>query len=216
MQTTLSSFISNLFEKGEIIVNKDFSPFSDMDKLDATNYLHQIYDQDKLELPYQAPEFLAVASIWGANYLYRTIQCTVIRELEEEKVKELLPKYEGEKTASAIYSVDLVFRYLPDLLNLAKGISPDDILVKELKTTAHEWCFSTVGIELDETIRLDEILDNPCLRMVYVERILKANDLKRMNDDRLLVIANEILGTHTNILAPKFKSLLQKANDSKE
>ena len=44
-----------------------------------------------------------------------------------------------------MYFVDLTFRYLPDLLQLAKGLAPGDALVAQLKATARQWPLSLVG-----------------------------------------------------------------------
>lgn len=208
MQTTLLDFISHLLGKGEISVTKDLSPFTDMDQLEAMNALRQAHEIDAVDLPFKAPSFNEEAALWAATYLYRAVQCSLLRDLDEDKVKELLQAFEGGKTASHIYSADLILRYIPDLWNLAKGLAPDDILVVLLRETAKEWPFSSIGIESVEDLELTTILENPCLRITYVDRLIEAKDKERLKDERLIPIIKEILGEHTAILAPQIKDII--------
>lgn len=205
MQTTLLNFISNLLGKGEISVTRDLSPFTDMDQLEAVNALRQAHEIDSINLPFEAPGFNEEAALWAAIYLYRAVQCCLVRDLDEDKVKEILQTFEANKTASHIYSADLILRYLPDLWNLAKGLAPDDILVVLLRETAKAWPFSSIGIDGVEDVELNPILENPCLRMTYADRLIEVNDKDRMKDERLILIIKEILGEHSNTLAPKLK-----------
>lgn len=212
MQSNLLSFITNLLEKGAISVTKDLSPFTDIDQLEATNALHQLYERDALEMPYSAPEFSETAALWAVEYLYRAIQCSLLREIEEEQVKQLLPNYTHEINAAAIYSADLILRYLPDLWNLAKGLSPDDILVVLMNETAKKWPFSSIDIEDLEELEIDEILNHPSLRQAYIDRILQAEDKKRLKDERVMLLAKEVIGDQVGILKPKLIDTLKIQN----
>jgi len=207
MQITLLDFITNLLEKGEITVSKDLSVFSDIDYLEATNALRQMYERDALDMSFTSPDFYEQPALWAATYLYRAIQCSLLRDLEAEKVKELLPSYEGEINAESIYSADLMLRYLPDLWNLAKGLAPDDALVVLLRETAIQFPFSSIGIEGIKNMNLDEIVNHASLRQAYVDRILQAEDKERLEDSRIMELAKEVLGNQTKILAPKIKDL---------
>lgn len=192
MQITLFDFISNLLGKGEISVTQNLSDFTDRDQEEAANALRQMYEQDVLEMPHTAPEFAEKPALWAAIYLYRAIQCSLLRNLEEEKVRELLPIYSGEKNTAAIYSADLMLRYLPDLWNLAKGLAPDDILVVLLRETAQQFPFSSIGIEGIEKLEIDEILNHSSLRQSYIDRILQAEDKECLKDERIQELVKEI------------------------
>ena len=208
MQATLSDFITNLLEKGEITVSNHLTPFSDMDLLDATNALRQMYERDALDMPFSVPEFTESSAIWAATYLYRAVQCSLMRDIDEAQVKGLLLSFPNEKNASIIYSADLMLRYLPDLWNLAKGLAPDDILVILLRQIAHEFPFSSIGIPLEGNADLDIILAQNSLKLAYIDRIILAKDFNRINDERLIILAKEILGNQANILAPEMKEIL--------
>lgn len=210
MQTTLSEFIISLLEKGEITVSNHLTPFSDMDLLEATNALRQAHEKDALDMPFSVPEFDEASAIWAATYLYRAIQCSLMRDIDEEQVKDLLLSFPEEKNASIIYSSDIMLRYLPDLWNLAKGLAPDDILVILLRQIAHEFPFSSIGIPLGGNVDLDIILNHESLRLAYMDRIFLAKDFNRINDDRLIALAEEILGNQTDVLAPRMKEILQE------
>ncbi|MBO9199332.1 MULTISPECIES: hypothetical protein [Niastella] len=56
--------------------------------------------------------------IWAAIYLYRAVQLTVLRDLDEDAVTGLLTPFNGDVTPETILSVDISFRHLPNLLEL--------------------------------------------------------------------------------------------------
>jgi len=194
----LAQFILNLFEYGDVTVEDKVEAFSAKDLQDTVRGLEFFYKKDILNIPNTAPTFHSEAALWGAQYIYRAVQMIVLRELGEEEVKKHLTNCPFEKTPEVIYSIDLTMRYLGDLLNIAKGLAPDDILVTTLKQSALEFPFSSVGLkikgELDEKI----ILSHPALKYAYADRIINKKDKSRIQNNNIQELVKELLGNHTS------------------
>jgi hypothetical protein len=193
----LAKFILNLFEYGDVKVEDKIIPFPEQDIQEAIRGLEYHYQKDILSIPYQAPDFHKEAAIWGATYLYRAVQMMVLRELGEEEVEKHLTPCPFEKTPEVIYSVDLTFRYLSDLLNVAKGLAPDDILVKKLKSSGLEFPLSSVGLKLDGEMNENEILSHHTLKYTYADRIILKKDKTRLENPKVKAIVKELLGDHS-------------------
>ncbi len=201
----LFSFLQTLFTEGKVTVEGKLSSFDKEDETDSARLLEQWYEDDKTEMPYTAPLFSAEAALWAARHLYLSLQLIVIRDADEEIIRKTLQPYAGTLSPSAIYSADLTLRYLPDILLLAKGLAPADIMVKKLRETAVQWPFSSVGIEVSGEERNDDIiLHHPSLRTVYIDRIISKKDTKRIDNKRITEGVREALGTYASLLWPQF------------
>lgn len=204
----LTEFITGLLEQGSVTVAGEPLQFAEEDKQGAMAALKNYYNDDSLEMPYTAPEFDEEAALWAAEYLYSAIQLTMLRDLGDDAVQTMLKDLEKPITAEAIYSADLMFRYLPDLLELAKGLAPGDALVKRIKDTLHRWPFSSVGIELTEEADHKVIFDHPSLRSAYIDRIIRQKDIKRVkNNEQLMELAVTALGNYPSELWPGLQSI---------
>lgn len=201
----LAKFILNLIEYGDVTVASKIEPFSMEDWKEAQRALRFYYGKDSTEMPFQAPNFHEEAATWAAQYLYRAIQFLVMREINDDEIEKHLVAFSGPKTPEIIYSADLTFRYLGDLLNLAKGLAPDDILVKKIKQTAAAFPFSSVGIALEEELDLEVILNHPSLRIAYGDRVIQQKDKKRIKNEKTEILVKELLGNH----APTFWDALK-------
>lgn len=204
---TLADFIADLLNFGEVEVAAQIEPFTQSDWEEAAEVLKDYYDEDKLEMPFEAPQFNPLAAAWAIEYLYRAIQLAMLRELDDEEVHKNLIEFPGAVNVDAIYTVDLAFRYLPQLLQLAAGLSPQDVLVIKLKETAARWPFSSVGMPLDEFSDVRAILKHPSLRTAYIDRIVMARDTKRVNNASMIELVKEVLGDHTETLWPEFEKM---------
>ncbi len=205
---TLTAFLHDLFTIGKVTITPTPEQFGRRDIVEASEVLGQRYEEDAQEMPGRVPDFLPEAALWAAQYLYRGAQLTLLRDLDEEAVVKLLPPYPEKKSAEAIYSIDLSFRYLPDLFNLARGLAPADVLVKTLRETAENWPFSSIGINVSN-LNTDHIYENTSLRQAYVDRIIAAKDQRRMQEDRWQQSVYEALGEHAGVLWPELKKLPQ-------
>jgi hypothetical protein len=202
----LSEFIKDLFTTGNVTVAGQLVPFDENDLQFSGEILKARHDTDRLEMPQEAPDFSAEAALWAAQYFYRAVQFTLLRDQDETALQQHLKKYPGEVTPKAVYSADLTLRHLHDLADLAKGLSPEDVLVQQLGKTACEWPFSSVGMNV--TLPLDDevILQHVSLRGAYIDRIIKAKDTRRISP-AIREWIDEALGDHTETLWPEWKHL---------
>jgi hypothetical protein len=202
---TLTAFISSLINKGEVTVAPAIIPFAPDDIRTAGIHLQQYYDDDSTDMPGQAPAYDPEAALWAACYLYRAIQFIQIRRLGEAEIRMHLLPFTGARTPSAIYAADLTLRYMPGLFQLAKGLSPEDPLVKELEIMAAQWPLSLADTPAIVPEDLSPILQHPSLKMAYIDRIIQARDIRKCSHRECLPLVREALGAHTAILWPEFE-----------
>ncbi|MBO2010275.1 hypothetical protein [Hymenobacter negativus] len=200
----LSGFLDDLLNTGAVTLGGQPVPFEPADQAAAEVRLRARHAEDALEMPYVAPAFNAPAALWAVEYLYHTVQLTLLRELDETVVAQCLADFPGETTPEAIYSVDLTFRYLPDLLRLAKGLAPGDALVARLLVTARQWPFSFVGTPPDAAEAEAVLLAHPALRQAYIDRIIGLQDWVRAARPHLAPLVQAALGAHAATLWPDF------------
>lgn len=208
----LAAFIENLLKEGKVTIEGQLTPFVKDDLKTAAEILKKYYQEDILEMHGTAPAFSEHAAIWAAQYFYQAVQLTILRDAGEGRIKETLNSFEGDINPAEIYSVDLIFRYLPALFDLAKGLSPADILVTILERTAVDWPFSSVGIEINNFSNVKIILSDSSLTYTYTDRIIQHKDLKRAADPIVAEYIRQALGTHS-FLWPDFKPSYQIAED---
>ncbi|PSL46651.1 hypothetical protein CLV51_103632 [Chitinophaga niastensis] len=201
----LSAFITHLVREGQVTVASNIHLFSPQELQNTIVVLQEYYDNDIQDMPGTAPAFDSNAALWAARYIYRAVQLAMLRQLGEEEITTLLLPYDQPVTAATIYGADLCLRYLPDLLSLSKGLSPEDPLVKHLQETAKQWPFSSTGINIPATQGIDIIVSNPSLLQTYVDRIIATRDTGRCNVQPVLAAVKASLGNYAEVLWPDFK-----------
>jgi len=201
----LTNFIAGLINDGKVKVIPQLLPFEAEDLRLATIHLQQYYEDDIQEMPAAAPSFDENAALWAARYLYTAVQFILIRNLDETTMQAHLLPYPGALTPAAMYSADLTLRYLPDLFDLAKGLSPNDPLVKLMKDTAQLWPFSSAGIPMSSTTDLSVIFSHVSLKQAYIDRVITARDLHKCQHPDCYPLVLEALGAYTADLWPQFE-----------
>ncbi|HLK27045.1 MAG TPA: hypothetical protein VKT28_00585 [Puia sp.] len=203
----LSSFIQTLLTEGKVSVIGKLICFNAEDTQATKKILQQYYQEDQKEMPFIAPGYSEEAAIWAAEYFYKAVQVTVIRDAGEETVREKLFAYKEAISHEAIYSADLILRYLPSLFNLAKGLAPMDILVQILNEAALLWPFSSVGIELNKQPNDEMIFSHPSLRLTYLDRIIQHKAKQRIASKNVIDGIHEIAGNHLSFFWPDFERI---------
>ncbi len=169
----------------------------------------------RLDMPLEPPDLDLDAATWAAGMLYRACQFFVFREIGEDAVRKTLeekcPSLKGGTTASPeiVYSVDLLFRFLPDLIALARGIAQNDPLVVGLMDLARDWPMSSVGVRGLLELDIEGIVEHPALRRMYADRIIERADVSRLSNDDAVEAVREALGDHPG-LAPALVSALSQ------
>lgn len=208
MANLLADFLTDLFTTGRVTVAGNLHAFQREDIHQAAMILEQQYERDILRMPYEAPSFSQEAALWAAKYLYVATQLMMLRDEDAETVIRQLPVFPELISPKAIYSVDLTFRYLSDLFDLARGLAPEDLLVLTLQKTAVDWPFSSVGMSIKTEVDPGIVLDHPSLRYAYIDRIISARDNSRLEHPAIAELVQEALGGHASTLWPGFQSSL--------
>jgi len=178
----LSEFLNSLFSEGRVTVARVLADFNAADLEASVRLIAEFDRNERLEMPAELPGLNKDAALWAAQYLYRSIQFVLLRELEAELMENYLQPYTGTQDDSAIWSVDLLFRHLGPLFKFSSGISPDDPLVQRLKETAAAWPLSSVGLNIQTIANTQPILNNPALQTIYLDRIIAHRDLARLGE----------------------------------
>ena len=202
----MKEFLETLRRSGDVIVTPEGMPELD-DTIREDIVEHELAFRANL-MP-GAPPLELEAAYWALGQLYRACQFLVIRDVEEDMVRsELRGAFGGDATASVHYSVDLCFSYLPSLHRLATRVAPKDALVEMIERLAGDWPLSSVGIE---SVSVSQgryaFLDVPCLRRLYVDRVLAAEDVARLEHDGVARAARASLGAWPE-LRPKVNAYL--------
>ena len=181
----------------------------------ATHYILD-YERDYRQSLAGDPPAPALAAVeWGARSLYRATQFLVYRELGPELLTQELSLPCPEVASPAVcYGVDLTFRFLPDLMRLARATSPEDLLVKRLSAWAGAWPLSSVSIPAVTVQSIDGFINDRSLRMLYVDRIIAAKDFNRLQDPRVREAVQGALGAFPECAAEIAAALERKLPNS--
>lgn len=207
---TLAEFIEEIWTAGTCTVRPTPMPAEQENELAALALLQRAYADDAVHQPAPVPAFEAEAALWAARYLYRAVQLTVVRELDDTAVRVWLRQFPGPATPEAHYSVDLLLRHLPDLLRLCQGLAPADALVQHLQATLQYWPLSAVGAKLSELPDPAPILAHPGLRLLYADRLLAARDLPLAQHPAARELLREVLGQFSADFWPEFHAALHE------
>jgi hypothetical protein len=189
-------FLAALFADGRVAVPA-VGPLGAEVVSRADQLLEHWERQYRLELPAGVPEFAVTAARWAATRFYRACQFAVYREVPAAVLEKELDDLPCPVASSeAHYSVDVVFRYLPDLTRFARSAAGADPLVEHLRRWAQKWPLSSVGMRGVEGVSIDGFADSPGLMRLYADRVIATGDTSRLNDPRACQAVSTALGMH--------------------
>jgi MoxR-vWA-beta-propeller ternary system protein len=198
-QTGLASFVRLLGREGRAVVSREETEGREEEALSA---LAEWEARARAELAGEPPAFSPSAALWAARIFQQACRCTVCRDLDADFVKTALdPRCPAARGPETDWSVDLIFRHLPDLFRFGRELSNADPLVAALKSLAAAWPLSSVGMADLPELSIDSFFGHPALRRLYGDRILAAGDLSRLGDPRVADLLRADLGWHRE-LAP--------------
>ena len=191
-------------QNGERVLVPSLDEFDPTELHAAVHSLTEFERSYRSALPGTAPALAVEVAAWAAKKFYRACQCLVFRDVSPQAIEAELDPIclLNAAPASLAYSVDLTWRFLPDLLKLTGGIAADDPLVTWLRRWAVEWPLSSVGVPDVGDVNVSRFMDDPCLRMVYVDRIIARRDVRRLNEQRVRDAVREAMGAFPE-LAPE-------------
>jgi len=204
-----ADFLSGLFEDGRVIVPAKLE-LSEEEQREADELLTSYEAVHRLSLPTRAPEFDIAAAHWAGKQIFHACQFIAYRDHGVEAIHATLQADLGMvRTPGVIYSVDVLFRYLPDLIKLARSESERDPLLDCLNRWAAEWPLSSVGLLGFSEGCIDGIVEHRSLMQLYVDRIIANVDESRLSDPRVRDEVRASIGMHSE-LSSRLSDLLRK------
>lgn len=176
----------------------------------AVDLLREFDAVARRRCPLTAPAFDPVSALWAAETLFRACQFLAGRDVSANVVREFFRRPGPSQDPICCYSVDLTFRYLPDLVKLATGLSLEDPLTVGLQSLCAAWPLSSVGVELATAPNLEAVVASPALLALYVDRIFAREDVSRLGDERVRDAVGAALGLHTNLHPRMHAALLER------
>ena len=169
------TFLTQLFETGEIIVPREAAADSDAVRL----LLSRCESIARTDWPGIAPEFDVDVAEKSAMALLVFCQATVYRELDEREIQQRLNSIElaGQPTPTRHYSADLVLQFLPDVYNLLMRSAKEDPARQLLVDFAKQWPLSAVGIGGATPEELPKAVMSGCMFRAYVDRVIARSDV---------------------------------------
>jgi MoxR-vWA-beta-propeller ternary system domain bpX4 len=206
---SLAAFLSSLLETGRVTAPLP-EDLSDEDAARADAVLASFEQTWRLEMPGDPPSLSAPAARWAAVLFFRACQFAVYRDLGPDLVeRELAVACPVPPSPSSAYSVDLVFRLLPDLLRFAQSAAEKDPLVEHLRRLAREWPLSSVGVANLGPVDVSSFVEDPSLSTLYADRVLAARDATRLGGDRVKEALRRAVGLHP-ALAGEWRGTLEE------
>lgn len=204
----LAEFVRALTSSGEVMVGSaDVTP---EDEDAALVVLEDVERQAREELAPSVPPFDPTAAIWGAKQFYRACRFLLCRDIPGDEVIRQLelvcPRPRGPATD---FSVDLVLRYLPQLLSVAERSGSNDALTLSLRDWARSWPLSSVGAGVEGPFVIESFAESPALLRLYADRILQHAAADRLGDPRVAARIKADLGAFPE-LAPILASKLDR------
>lgn len=202
---SISFFLAGLFENGRVKVAETEAvsrqEFSAIDR--------QLHDEEarwRLDLPGSPPAFAMPAGRWAATRLYRACQFMIFRDWPQEKMADAFaePCPANSADPATHYSVDVVFRFLPDLHRFARTAAENDPLVATLAEWGRDWPLSSVGMTGVVPGSIDGFIGDRSLRQLYADRIIARNDHYRLADPRVRAAVDASIG-----LFPELSPILE-------
>lgn len=190
----LLCFTEALWAGGDLVLLTNAVPSPGETAL-AMSELRKLEGEYRLGLPRGCPELNEAAAEWALTRLYRACQYLAYRELPEDQVRaDLGCPCPQTADPSVCYSVDLSFRFLPEIVRLSRSANVSRVLSERLQEWASVWPLSSVGIADVVPGPMEPILGNSCLLTLYVDRIVASGDLSRLLDERTADAVRVALG----------------------
>lgn len=146
-------FLTQLWETGRVRVpDLGLTHIPKAEREPGWTRLQQLARSDRSSLPGDPPQLSRTAAEWAAVMLYRACSFLIHRSHDATAVQKALSiPCPQSSNAESCYSVDLTFRFLPDLHRMAVAISPSDPLTKIITDWARAWPLSSVGLDFSAT-----------------------------------------------------------------
>lgn len=191
--------IAHLRAHGHLIISDDLLKTTKAEDEDIVLYLEQDFEKECLSFPFKAPKFNPKAALWASKIVYYATLLLLHRKDTKKDLDIMFADYKGVVDLSAILSVDLTLRFLPQVLLELEAIDPQDPLVPILKQILNTWQFSAIH----QTFKVEEIdkhiyLDTLDIKQLFLNRIVDKKAINWANDTQINDILINHLGYYKN------------------
>lgn len=191
--------IENLFLTNKLVLFGRINVINSEQEQEVLELLEIHYNNESIGYPNIPPPFEKEAASWSSKILFHAAQLVMYREHSGETLESFFPTFTPPKSAAAIITADLSFRYLSSILKYLEQIDIEDELIQILKNILTEWHYS--GLLSDNDLEVDDlelIISNNCLKNLYVDRIIKhkRNKIAQRKEVKQLVLT--ALGNYKN------------------
>ncbi|MCA9062701.1 MAG: hypothetical protein KDA96_06565 [Planctomycetaceae bacterium] len=207
------AFLQSLFESGNVVL--DDSRGDCDSEADVHRLLSDCERIARQNLPNGMPSFSPVAGRQAACLFHSLCHAVIDRQMEvaglEQQILQLAEQF--SRNAEAHYSVDLVLRYLPELADRARRISPSDPLLELILLAGGFWPLSSVGMSNLHVPTIPDALRHPALWKMYVDRIILRQDVSRVDQPDIRNSVRAALGMYGE-LAPAIAAAVGSTESS--
>lgn len=202
----LREFIERMFVDGTIRLT-DVAEATEGEIQAAVDWVIEVELQLREHWPSVPPEIDRASLAWAIRNFHSAAQLAVYRQLGPEEISLRLDGNCFVEGATTVYSIDLIFRFLPDLVRIVKGMNPDDPLHHWLRRWGAQLPLSSVGIPELNVSQVEPVLADRCLAILYVDRIFEAEAADRLTDTRVRELVRAAIGAYPE-LSPKLHAAL--------
>ena len=205
----MHSFLDSLFQTGELEIAADLTESNGPDDSRTIEATIRRYESLwRMQQPSGLPEFDVAQALKAAKVLESACRAVVYRQIEPVQI-ELSFHGTGLHPSDdpcQHYSVDLLFRFLPQVAERAARVSESDPLLDALRTVGRQWPLSSVGMQGCEPESIPRALHHASLWRMYIDRIISRKDKSRLNIPLVREAVAAAIGPFPQ-LAPDFSSL---------
>ncbi|QEG39811.1 hypothetical protein [Roseimaritima ulvae] len=178
------------------------------DQQQATAILCEAERVLRAAAPDTPPALNAAAALWALRVFAWAGYTALDRNQERTTLPdELSPSQPDATHLDSHWSVDVVFRFLPELCRRAERIAPEDKLHATLQTLAAQWPMSSVGMPIDWSVEsLQMVMADDSLCRILVDRVTARADKRMAADETVQKTLRDDAGAYAEQL--KLQDLL--------
>jgi hypothetical protein len=201
--------IKTLLSKEEVMLYENILSISEEEKAQVSLFLQEKFIEESTNYPFSVPDFNTKAALWAAEYVYLAAQLIVYRKDNEIQLEALLPKSNFEITPSTLLSVDLCFRFIPDMIRELQIIDSEDPLLLLLETELCNWHYSGINyITKLDSINLAPLFTNQCLQQLYLNRVVEYKNTQLAQHPEINLLLMNNFGIYEKEYWNTFKSIV--------
>ena len=209
---SLPEFIASLLAEGRTSVPSP-EEITANDRYQTSEILADFEQTWRSTLPGDPPALQSQAALWASAQFYRACQYSLFRdEGPDFDFEPLDGDSELGQRPETHYSVDLTFRFLPDLVKQVRAAASKDPLGDKLHAWSRDWPLSSVGVAGVESEYVHAaptpVVGHPSLLRLYVDRIIECRDVSRLDNATVRQAVAAAIGVHDD-LAPQLAAALR-------